>query len=69
MQIGFQTWDKQGVSFKFARFGVHQGGFVIFRPLISGFLGNFFHFDNKKSQFKLHDNFFLRKKTTKVAIF
>jgi hypothetical protein len=44
MQIGFQTWDKEGVSFKFARFGVHQGVFVIFRSLISVFFGNFFAF-------------------------
>jgi hypothetical protein len=29
MQIGFQTWDKEGVSFKIARFGVHQGVSVI----------------------------------------
>jgi hypothetical protein len=37
MQIGFQTGDKEGVSFKFARFGPHLGGFVIFKSLISVF--------------------------------
>jgi len=61
MQIGFQTWDKEGVSFKFARFGVHQGGFIIFRSLISVLFEKILHFDNKKTQFKLHNNFFWGK--------
>lgn len=66
MQIGFQTWDKEGVSFKFARFGVHQGGFIIFRLVF--FLGKFCILTIRKPNSNCTTTFFFGKKYYKSCL-